>query len=111
MIVLLVSAALAAAAFAGPGPADVRQDVDYRIEAILDEATHVLTGRARLRYGSRTGATLDTLYLHLYLNAFRPNSAWARRELQFGERRGAELGPADRAFARPPTGEVGGGAV
>jgi len=111
MIVLLVSAALAAAAFAGPGPADVRQDVDYRIEAILDEATHVLTGRARLRYGSRTGATLDTLYLHLYLNAFRPNSAWARRELQFGERRFQDLGPADHAFERLLRVEVDGVAV
>lgn len=111
MIALLVSAAIAAAAQSGPDPASVRQGVDYRIEAILDETTDVLTGRARLRYGNRTGATLDTLYLHLYLNAFRPNSAWARRELQFGERRYQELGPEDHGFERLLSVEVDGVAV
>ncbi|MBI4544281.1 MAG: M1 family metallopeptidase [Gemmatimonadetes bacterium] len=77
-----------------------QQRVAYRIEASLDEATHVLRGRARLRYLNQAPAELDTLFFHLHLNAFRPNSAWALRELQFGESRFQRLGPADHAFER-----------
>ncbi|HET7041591.1 MAG TPA: hypothetical protein VFI13_06220, partial [Gemmatimonadales bacterium] len=50
------------------------QGVDYRIEARLDETTDVLHGRARLRYINRSSSTLDTLWFHQHLNAFRPNS-------------------------------------
>jgi peptidase M1-like protein len=77
-----------------------QQGVDYRIEARLEEGTDVLHGRARLRYTNRSPATLDTLYVHQHLNAFRPNSAWARRELQFGVRRFQDLGPSEHAFER-----------
>ncbi len=77
-----------------------QQDVAYRIEARLDERTSVLTGRARLDYTNNASATLDSLYFHLELNAFRPNSAWARRELELGERRFQDLGPDEHAFER-----------
>lgn len=77
-----------------------QQDVAYRIEARLDDEAEVLHGRARMRYTNRSPDTLDTLYFHLHLNAFRPNSAWARRELEFGERRFQDLGPDDHAFQR-----------
>lgn len=77
-----------------------QQGVDYRIEATLDEGAQVLRGRARLRYTNRSSSTLDTLFLHQHLNAFRPNSAWARRELRFGERRFQDLGPDEHAFER-----------
>ena len=69
----------------------------------------MLHGRARLRYTNRSPATLDTLWLHQHLNAFRPNSAWARRELEFGERRFQDLGPARAtAFERFTAVSVGG---
>jgi hypothetical protein len=76
------------------------QGVDYRIEARLDESTDVLHGRARLRYTNNAGVALDTIYVQQYLNAFRPNSAWARRELQFDNRRFQDLGPAEHAYER-----------
>lgn len=76
------------------------QGVDYRIEASLDEATDVLTGRARLKYVNRSEERLDTLWFHQHLNAFRPSSAWARRELEYGQRRFQDLGPDDHAFER-----------
>lgn len=109
-------AALFALLAAAPHPsaqdtARVRQGVDYRVEARLDESTNVLTARARLRYTNNSRASLDTLYLHQYLNAFRPNSAWARRELQFGNRRFQDLGPEDHAFERFRAVEVDGRAV
>jgi hypothetical protein len=85
--------------------------VDYRIEASLDEGTNVLHGRARLRYTNHSTSTLDTLYFHQHLNAFRPNSAWARREAQFGELRFQNLGPEEYAYERFTAVRVGDKAV
>lgn len=96
----LLAAALAAAAPLAAQDAPPPQGVDYRIEARLDETTDVLTGRARLAYTNNARATLDTIYVHQHLNAFRPNSAWARRELTLGERRFQDLGPEEHAFER-----------
>ena len=56
-----------------------QQTANYRIEARLDEPTNVLHARTRLRYTSRAPRALDSMYFHLDLNAFRPNSAWAWR--------------------------------
>jgi hypothetical protein len=108
---LLAAALLAPAAAHAQRPAYFQQGVDYRIEARLDEATSVLHGRARLRYVNRSRATLDTIYLHQHLNAFRPNSAWARRELQFNQRRFQDLGPDDHAYERFTSVMVNGRAV
>jgi len=77
-----------------------QQGVDYRIEARLDEPGNVLHGRARLRYTNRGPRGLDTIYVHQHLNAFRPNSAWARREAGYGETRFQKLGPEDHAYER-----------
>lgn len=98
-------------ALLAPPRREFHQVVDYRIEARLDEASHVLTGRARLRYTNRSPDRLDTLYFHLHLNAFRPNSAWAQREAQFGNRRFQDLGPDEHAFDRIASVRVDGSAV
>lgn len=107
--------ALALLLLAAPGAAQERayfqQGVDYRIEAALDEDSDVLHGRARLRYTNRSRSTLDTLFIHQHLNAFRPNSAWARRELEYGERRFTNLGPQEHAFERFTAVTVDGAAV
>ena len=100
MIAALFALFAAAPQQAAQDTARFRQGVDYRVEARLDETTNVLAGRARLRYTNRSRTALDTLYFHQYLNAFRPNSAWARREMQFGNRRFQDLGPEDHAFER-----------
>jgi hypothetical protein len=88
-----------------------RQSVDYTIEARLDEVTHVLAGRLRLDYGNRSPATLDTVWFHLHLNAFRPASAWARRELEQGSAAFQRLGPDEHAFERVRAVAVDGQAV
>ena len=77
-----------------------QQQVHYRIEARLEEGSDVLHGRARMSYGNRSTQALDTLYFHQHLNAFRPNSAWARREMAFGVTRFQELGRITRCFRR-----------
>ncbi len=88
-----------------------QQGVEYRIEARLDESTNVLSGRARLRYTNHSHQRIDTLWFHLHLNAFRPNSAWARRDLEFGERRFTDLGPDDYAYERWKSVQVDGRAA
>jgi hypothetical protein len=88
-----------------------QQRVAYRIEARLDETSETLAGRLRLHYENRSPARIDTLWFHLHLNAFRPNSKWAQRELEYGERRFTDLGPRDHAFERVRRIAVGGTAV
>ena len=88
-----------------------QQGVEYRMEASLEETTSVLSGRARLRYTNRSSRNIDTLYFHLHLNAFRPNSAWAKRELAFDNRRFQDLGPDDHAFERLKSVTVAGQSV
>lgn len=125
--ILLAAAALYSAmpALAGDGVAPVQQQrasgaaavrdtsyfqqhVDYRIEARLDESAEVLNGRLQLQYRNNAPARIDTLWFHLHLNAFRPHSAWARRELEYGERRFTDLGPQEHAFERVHRVAVGG---
>jgi len=103
--------ALPARAPGAPAPRRGRyfqQRVGYRIEAQLDDSARVLHGRARMRYQNRAPEPLDSLYFFLYLNAFRPNSAWARRELQFRNRRFQDLAPDSQAFERLGSVHIGG---
>jgi hypothetical protein len=114
---LPIIAALAAAwlspatASAQKHPAYFQQGVSYRIEARLDEATSVLHGRARLHYTNHAPVALDSIYVHQHLNAFRPNSAWARRELQLGVDRFQALGPDDYAYERFTSVQIGGRSI
>lgn len=87
------------------------QTVAYRIEARLDESTDVLTARARISYTNNAREALDTLWFHQHLNAFRPKSAWAERELELGNRRFSDLGPDDHAFERLTRASVAGESV
>ncbi len=106
-------AALSALTLAAAGQDTLRsqQGVEYTIEARLDEAAATLHGRARLRYTNNAPQALDTLWFHQHLNAFRPNSAWARRELEYDQRRFQDLGPREHAFERLSSVTVNGTAV
>lgn len=92
--------AISGSAVAAQDESYFQQHVEYRIEARLDEDREMLTGRLRLQYVNNAPAAIDTLWFHLHLNAFRPNSAWARRELEFDIRRFQDLGPEEHAFER-----------
>src|ERR1051325_4924212 len=101
MAFLVPLLAIAALQVQAPGQPYFQQTANYRIEAHLDEPTNVLHARARLTYTNHAPKSLDSMYFHLHLNAFRPNSAWARREMEMGgqnSRRFQDLGPADYAF-------------
>ena len=83
-----------------PAPPEWRQGIRYRIEARLDEEAEVLRARGEVRYRNESPDTLRDFYFHLYLNAFRPNSAWARYDLERGVRTFQDLGPEEHAFER-----------
>ena len=76
----LLWAALIGLPFDEPGAEYWQQRVHYTIEAVLEEETESLRGAATLRYENASPDVLDRLYFHLHLNAFRPNSVWARNE-------------------------------
>ena len=82
-----------------PEQAYWQQEVHYTIEASLDEERGVLHGLGRVTYVNRSPDTLDRLFFHQHLNAFRPNSIWAgverRRQLDF-----QGLDDPDHAFER-----------
>jgi hypothetical protein len=103
VIPLLVAALGAAVPVQAAATADTsysQQHVHYRIEARLEEDAQLLRGRLRLEYRNNSPVALDTLWFHLHLNAFRPHSAWARRELEYGEARFTNLGADQHAFER-----------
>ncbi len=78
-----IALAIPAVWSAGSGPNgrdEFQPGVHYAIEAVLDEEVGLLRAAAILTYMNRSPDTLDVLYLHLHLNAFRPNSLWARSE-------------------------------
>jgi len=97
---LVLVLALVPAGAVAQAAEDFQQGVEYTVEARLDDASHVLTGRAELHYTNNASVPLDTLWFHQYLNAFRPNSAWARGDLEFDRRTFQDLGPQDHAFER-----------
>lgn len=81
--------------------AEFRQGVAYRVEARLEEGPDVLHARAELRYTNRSSEPLDTLWFQQYLNAFRPNSAWARWDAEHRAQSPFQaLGPEEHAFER-----------
>lgn len=100
-----------AAAMAAQQVPEFHQGVSYTIEAVLNDSTHVLRAREEIRYTNNSPQKLDTIWFHLHLNAFRPNSAWAQRELQFNNRRFQDLGPDDHAYERVRSVRVGGRVV
>lgn len=98
----------------GPGPAPVQattppsrdtigywqQRADYRIAARLDERAQRLEARGTLAYTNHSPDTLRELYLHQYLNAFRPASLWSRQDAREGRVRFQNLKDPDHGYER-----------
>ncbi|WP_338771665.1 M1 family metallopeptidase [Massilia sp. METH4] len=55
---------------------------DYRIEAALDPVRHTVEGRQQLIWRNRSDRTVNSVYLHLYLNAFRNGDSTFMTELR-----------------------------
>ncbi len=82
LLLLIMTTALAQ-------PSDYfQQRVDYRIVVTLNDGTHTLTGRIEMDYYNNAPTALDTIYMHLWPNAYsRRNTAFAKQQLQNGDDR------------------------
>src|SRR5918997_57680 len=77
-----------------------QQRVAYRIVATLDEDRQRLRARGELTYVNNSPDTLREMYVHQYLNAFRPASAWSRADAREGRVRFQNLRDPDYAYER-----------
>lgn len=83
-----------------------QQDVRYRIVAQLDEEAATLRARAELVYVNHSPDTLREMFVHQYLNAFRPGSKWSAVDEREGRTRFQHLRDPDygyERFTRAPT--------
>lgn len=56
--------------FSAPGQRIFQQRVDHAIDVRLDDKGHVLRGEARFTYHNNSPTALDTLWVHLWPNAY-----------------------------------------
>ena len=77
-----------------------QQRVSYRIVATLDEAQEKLRARGELLYVNRSPDTLKDMYVHQYLNAFRPGSKWSEVDDREGRDRFQHLHDPDYGYER-----------
>ena len=77
-----------------------QQRVHYTIVATLDERAQKVSSRATLRYVNNSPDTLREMYVHQYLNAFRPASLWSRVDEREGRDRFQNLTEPDFGYER-----------
>ena len=88
-----------------------QQRVHYKIQVELDDEQHRLLASMKLIYVNNSPHTLDTIYFHVYPNAFKDNtSVYAREQMETGnleylfaekEKRGALYGLAFEVNGEP----------
>ena len=77
-----------------------QQQVRYRIVATLDEPAQKLRATGELTYVNHSPDTLRQLWLHQYLNAFRPGSQWSADDAREGRVRFQRLREPDYGYER-----------
>ena len=77
-----------------------QQRASYRIVATLDEPRGVLQASGTLTYVNHSPDTLREFYVHQYLNAFRPGSAWSAADEREGRVRFQRLADPEHAYER-----------
>jgi len=83
-----------------------QQQVAYEMDITLFADDHQMRGAQRLTYTNNSPDTLETVYYHLYFNAFHPNSMMAERNRHLPDPDGRivprifNLGPEDRGYHR-----------
>jgi hypothetical protein len=90
----------------GQSPEQWGQQVDYEMDITLHADEHQYTGHQTLTYTNNSPDTLDTVYYHLYFNAFHPESMMAERNRQLPDPDGRivprifNLGPEEQGWHR-----------
>ena len=64
-----------------------QQRANYDITARLDESRQVVVATGTLRYTNNSPDVLNEMYVHQYLNAFRPYSRWSDADEREGRTR------------------------
>ena len=77
-----------------------QQRANYDITARLDEERHTVVASGTLRYTNNSPVVLSELYVHQYLNAFRPFSKWSDADEREGRIRFQNLEDPDFGFER-----------
>ena len=77
-----------------------QQRVGYRIVATLNEPAAAVHGVADLIYVNNSPDTLREMYVHQYLNAFRPGSRWSAVDEREGRVRFQHLKDPDYGYER-----------
>ncbi|HJQ20441.1 MAG TPA: M1 family metallopeptidase [Gemmatimonadaceae bacterium] len=77
-----------------------QQRIRYTIAATLDEPHDRVSARATLRYVNNSPDTLREMYVHQYLNAFRPGSKWSEIDEREGRDRFQHLREPDYGYER-----------
>jgi hypothetical protein len=62
-----------------------QQRIKYNISVNMDVATNKFTGTEKMEYTNNSPDTLSRLFLHLYWNAFQPNSSMDVRSRELGK--------------------------
>ncbi len=62
-----------------------QQKIKYNMDVKLDVNTHLLTGKQNIDYWNNSPDTLKRVFLHLYWNAFQPNSSMDVRSRELGK--------------------------
>jgi hypothetical protein len=83
--VFLGSLLLATTLVANAQPDRWQQRIKYVMDAQLNVQNNLLTGKQTITYTNNSPDTLSTIYLHLYWNAFRPNSSMDIRSRELGK--------------------------
>ena len=77
-----------------------QQRIAYRIVATLDEPAQRVRAQGTLHYVNNSPDTLREMYVHQYLNAFRPLSKWSRADEREGRERFQHLREPDYGYER-----------
>lgn len=77
-----------------------QQRVAYTIVATLDEPAQRIRARGTLRYVNTSPDTLREMYVHQYLNAFRPGSRWSAVDEREGRERFQRLPEPHHGYER-----------
>lgn len=84
----------------GRPPSTARQRANYTITARLDEEAQKLVAAGRMVYVNNSPDTLREMYVHQYLNAFRPGSKWSAADAREGRVRFQNLDDPDYGYER-----------
>ncbi|MFM2375837.1 MAG: hypothetical protein RLZZ165_934 [Bacteroidota bacterium] len=89
-----------------------QQAVAYEIHVRLDDSSHYLRGDERLVYTNHAPVALDSLFIHLWPNAYRDEgSAFAKQQREQGSLEFHDSKPSERGFIDSLDFRVGGEAA